>query len=138
MMEYFEEFHWWYVLIGIVLLFLFFGKSKGGMVKKRVTADLAVLDERFAACITEADYSIFKEGSPDHIEIEVEQLPIEAGEELAFELNGETLALVTVNRKQEAEFDHWSDEGIDFPVVKEGDVLVIKYQGVDVFKGAFR
>lgn len=136
-MDYFLEFHWWYVFVGIILIFMLFGKSKGGVVVKRFTANIEVLDERFSGCQTEAKYTIFKEGKPDHIEIEVEKLSIPVDEELEFQLNGTTLAKVRVKRNKEAEFDHWSDEGVDFPVIKQGDMLVIKYQGVDVLRGIF-
>ena len=137
-MDYFLEFHWWYVLVAIVFFFAVFGKGKGGAVVKRLTARLEILDPRFEGCRSEADYCIFKEGSPDHIEIELERLSIPAGEELDFQLNGKTFAKVIIEPDLEAEFDHWSDDGIDFPVIKEGDELVIKYQNVDVLKGRFR
>ena len=137
-MDYFLEFHWWYIVVGIIFFFIIFGKGKGGAVVKRVTANMEILDQRFEGCVPEAKYSTFKEGSPDHIEIEVERLSIQAGEELEFQLNGKTLAKVKVERDKEAEFDHWSDEGVDFPVIKEGDKLVIKYQNVDVLKGTFK
>lgn len=130
-------FHWWYVPVAFILLFLVFGKRKGGIVVSRVTAYLEVLDTRFAGCRTEAKYSTFKEGSPDHIEIEVKDLSIPVGDELEFLINGKALAMVKVSPKHKAEFDYWSDEGVDFPIIKEGYELVIKYQGVDVLKGRF-
>jgi hypothetical protein len=77
MMDYFMEFHWWYVFI-----------------------------QRFAGCVTEAKYKTFKEGSPDHIEIDVERLSI--------------------------------PEGVDFPVIKAGDELLVRYQNADVLKGTFQ
>ncbi len=120
------EFHWWYIFIGLIFFFIFFGKGKGGVVVKRLTANMEILDQRFDECRPEAEYSTFKEGSPDHIDIEIEQLPIQVGEELEFQLNRKTLANVKVERDKEAEFDQWSDE------------LVIKYQGVDVLKGTFQ
>jgi hypothetical protein len=43
-----------------------------------------------------------------------------------------------VKSNKEAEFDHWSDEDVDFPVIKEGDELVIRYQGIDALKGTFQ
>ena len=134
-MEYLLQFHWWYVLVGILLFFMIFGKSKGGIVVKRLTANMEVLDDRFSACRLEADYSIFKEGEPDHIEIELERLSIPVGDELEFLINGKRLAIVAVERDKEAEFDHWSDDGVDFPVIKEGDALLIRYQDVDVVRG---
>lgn len=132
------EFNWWYLLGGLFLVFLVFGKRKGGVVVKRYTARLKVLDPRFEGCRPEAKYSIFKEGSPDHIDIELEELTIPVGDELEFRLNGEAFADVRVERDREAEFDHWGDEGVDFPVVKEGDELVIRYKDVDVLRGTFR
>lgn len=132
------QFHWWYILIGIVLLFLIFGKGKGGVVVKRVRAKFEVLDPRFQDCRPEADYCIFKPGKPEHIDIEIENLSIPVGEELAFFINGASLACVTVKRNKEAEFDHWSDEDLSFPVIIEGDELLVKYQGNDVLKGIFR
>ncbi len=137
-MDYFLQFHWWYVLIAIVLLFIFTGKSKGGIVVKRFTADMQILDDRFLGCDPEADYSIFKEGKPDHIEIEIERLTIPVGDELEFYLNGKLLSKVSVKRNKEAEFDHWSDEDVTFPKIKEGDEVIVKYQGVDALKGIFK
>ena len=137
-MEYFFQFHWWYVLVGIVLIFAFFGKGKGGVVVQRFRADLEILDPRFEGCRPEADYCIFKGGKPDHIEIEIEKLSIPVGDQLAFFINGELLAHVEVQRDKEAEFDHWGDDGVVFPVVKAGDTLVIQYQNTDVLKGTFR
>lgn len=136
-MDYFMEFHWWYLPVGFVLVFMFFGKGKGGIVVKRVTANLEPLDQRFAQCPTEAKYSTFKEGSPDHIEIKIKELPVSAGDQLEFLINNKTLAMVQVKSKKKAEFDYWRDENVDFPVIKEGDELLIKSQGADVFKGTF-
>jgi len=136
-MDYFMEFHWWYILIGVFLFFIIFGEGKGGIVVKKLTANIEVLDPRFESCEPEADYSIFKEGKPHHIEIEVDRLSIPVGDELVFEINGKLLANVKVERDKEAEFEHWSDEGVDFPVIKEGDELVIRYQNTDVLKGTF-
>ena len=45
--------------------------------------------------------------------------------------------MVQVKSKKKAEFDYWRDENVDFPVIKEGDELLIKSQGADVFKGIF-
>lgn len=136
-MDYFGEFHWWYLAAGL-LLFLLFGKGKGGVVVKRFTADLSVLDERFSACRTEASYAIFKEGSPHHIEIEIENLFLAVDEVLEFFLDGDLLAAVKVEKDKEAEFDHWSDEGVSFPEIKGGEHLVIKYKELAVFEGTFR
>ena len=136
-MDYFFEFHWWYILIG-VLFVIAFGKGKGGFVVKRFTADLELLDDRFKACRTEASYAIFKEGSPDHIEIEIENLFLCAGEVLEIFLDGKFLATATVEKDKEAEFDHWSDEGVSFPEIKGGEHLVIKYKGTPIFQGTFQ
>lgn len=137
-MEYFLEFHWWYLVVAIVLCFVFFGESKGGIVVKRLCANLEILDDRFKDCRPQAEYSIFKEGKPDHLEIEIERLSIPVGEELEFFLNGKLLADVKVKKNREAEFDHWSDEGVEFPVVNSGDEVVIKYRKSDVLRGTFR
>ena len=137
-MDYFMQFHWWYIPVGFVVCFIVFGKGKGGFVVTRLTANMEILDQRFTGCRPEAKYSTFKEGRPDHIEIEVDRLSLPAGEELAIEINGETLAKVKVKSNKEAEFDHWSDEDVDFPVIKEGDELVIRYQGADALKGTFQ
>lgn len=137
-MDYFLQFHWWYVPIAIILLFAITGKSKGGVVVKRFTADMQILDERFQGCDPDADYSIFKEGKPDHIDIEIERLTIPVGDELEFYINGELLAKVNVKRNREAEFDHWSDEDVVFPKVKDGDELIVRYQGIDALKGIFK
>ena len=136
-MEYFLQFHWWYVLVGVILFFILFGKGKGGIVVKRFKANMQILDDRFQDCDPEADYSIFKEGKPDHIDIDIEKLTIPVGDVLEFYLNENLLAKVSVKPNKEAEFDHWGDEGVSFPKVNEGDELVVKYQGTDVLKGVF-
>ena len=132
------EFQWWYPFVGLFLAFLIFGKRKGGIVVTRVSADLRVLDPRFAGCRPEAKYSTFKDGSPDHIEIELDDLSLSEGEEVEFHLNGTLLARVPVKRNREAEFDHWSDEDVDFPVIRAGDELLVRYLGADVMQGTFR
>ena len=135
-MDYFLEFHWWYILVGLFLLMVF-GKGKGGFVVKRFTANLKVLDPRFGACRTEATYAIFKEGSPDHIEIEVENLFLDVGEVLEIFLYESLLARMEVKKDKEAEFDHWSDEAVRFPKIAGGERIVIKYNNAAVFAGVF-
>lgn len=135
-MDYFLEFHWWYIGAGLAL-FLFLGKGKGGFVEKRFTADLEVLDPRFGACRTQATYAIFKEGTPDHIEIEVEDLFLAVGEYLEIYLDDTLLSKIKVKKDKEAEFDHWSDEKISFPRISGGEHIVIKYQNSAVFAGVF-
>jgi len=98
---------------------------------------MQILDDRFQGCDPDADYSIFKEGKPDHIDIEIERLTIPVGDELELYLNGKLLSKVIVKRNKEAEFDHWADEDVTFPKVKEGDELIVKYQGSDALKGIF-
>ena len=137
-MEYFLDFHWWYILVGLALLILFTGK--GGRVIKRYSADLEVLDPQFNDCLLEADYSIFKEGKPEKIEIEVERLPLDVGELLELlelYINGSHLADMKVKKDKEAEFEHWSDGDVHFPKIREGDLIVIKYLGKDILKGTF-
>jgi len=131
------EFHWWYILIAVVV-FMIFGKGKGGIVVKRFTANMQILDDRFNDCKPDADYVIFKEGKPDNLDIEIERLSIPIGDEVEFHINGKLLAKVNVKGNREAEFDHYSDEGVYFPKINEGDTLVVKYQNVDVMKGTFK
>ena len=119
------------------LFFYLSFKSKGGVIVKRITANLEAIDSRFTDSPTEAKYSTFKEGSPDHIEIKIKELPVPAGDQFEFLINDKTLAMFQVMSKKKAEFDYWSDGNVDFPVLKEGDELLIKYQGADVFKGTF-
>jgi len=137
-MDYFLEFHWWYVLLGLVVFVLLFGKSKGGVVVKRYSAYLEVLDERFTGCTQEAKYLVFKPGKPEKIEIEVEKLPLDVGEMLEFQINGKHLANVLVEKDKEAEFEHYSDEGVSFPKIKAGDEVTIKYQGKNIIQGEFQ
>jgi len=146
--EYFLEFHWWYVPSFLVLLFVLFGnpffgtssfgKYRGGVVRRKLVADLEVLDPRFGDCVTEASYNVFKQGTPDHIEIELENLPLDPGEALVFEINQRPLAECIVAQDREAEFDHWSDENVKFPVIQEADELVVKHAGTEIFRGTFQ
>ena len=53
-------------------------------------------------------------------------------------INGKKLATVLVEQDKEAEFEHWSDGNVSFPVIKEGDELIIMYQNADALKGTFR
>lgn len=137
-LDYLLEFHWWYLLVLFALWLALFGRHKGGLVVQRLTAELEVLDERFATCRTEATYSTFKPGTPDHIDIELDRLDLPTGDVLELQLNAQTLATVPVKRNREAEFDHWSDDGTEFPVIKTGDQLVVRYQGHRVLEGTFR
>ncbi|WP_195758362.1 hypothetical protein [Kangiella sp. HZ709] len=132
------QFHWWYILVGIILFFILFGKKKGGVVSTRLTASMQVLDSRFQDCKSEADFTSFKNDGPEHIDIEIEQLPLKVNEELEFLINGNLLATVKVKRNLEAEFDHWADEDIEFPMVHDGDELIIVYDNTEVLKGIFR
>lgn len=138
-MEYFMEFHWWYLLLlSYVLFALPLPKGKGGFVVKGFNANLEVIDERFKDCQSDASYSIFKQGQPDKIDIEIDGLPLSVGDELELVLNGVMFANEKIKRAHEIEYEYWGDEGVDFPSVKEGDVLVIRYQGKDVLKGRFQ
>ena len=131
-------FSWWYVVGGLLAVFVLFGKKRGGVVVKRYTAKLEVLDPQFEECRPEAEYKTFKEGSPDHIEIELENLTVPVGAQLELVLNGESFATIEVDRRREAEFDHWSDEEVHFPKIVEGDELVVRYEGAEVLRGTFR
>lgn len=135
-MDYFFEFHWWYILIAFIFFLAFSGK--GGIVVTRLTARLKILDDRFIGCLPEADYCIFKEGEPHKFEIEIEDLAIPVGEELEFQINGETLAFVKVTSKNKAKFEQWSDGNVKFPIIKKGDEIDIKYEGEVVLKGTFQ
>ncbi len=137
-MDYLMQFHWWYILVGIILFFIFFGKKKGGVVASRLTADMQVLDERFDVCKPEADFTTFKNDGPEHIDIEIERLPLQVNEELEFLINGNPLATVKVKPNFEAEYDHWADEDIEFPIIHDGDELIIVYDNAEVLKGTFR
>jgi len=137
-MEYFFEFHWWYIFVGLILLMIIFGKGKGGIVAKSYSADLKILDEQFKNCLPEAKYCIFKEGQPEKIEIEVEKLPLKTGETLELHLNETHLASMIVKKDKEAEFEHWSDGNVSFPKIKEGDTVLIKYLNRDILKGVFQ
>ncbi len=134
-MEYFLEFHWWYLLVGLLIVMALTGK--GGRVIKKYSADLKILDDRFKDCIPEAEYKIFKEGQPDKIDVEVENLPLKTDEALDILINDVLLAEITVKRNKEAEFEHWSDEA-NFPKIKEGDVIVINYLGEKILEGTFQ
>ncbi len=137
-MDYLLQFHWWYILIGIFLFFILFGKKKGGVVSTRLTADFQILSQRFEGCKPEADYATFKNDGPDHIDIEIKRLPLNEDEQVEFLINGTLLAKVKVKRNKEAEFDHWADENIDFPVIHENDELIVIYDNTEVLKGSFQ
>ena len=138
-MEFVEQYRWVFIAIGVVFFFiLLFKGGKGGRVVTRVTADLQVLDPRFQACVTEAKYVTFKEGQPDKIEIEIEDLPLQPGEVLDFYINRQLLSRVEVKRSLEAEFEHWSDEDVAFPIVNTGDQLDIVYQNRPIMSGIFQ
>jgi len=96
-----------------------------------------VLDPRFQTCEAEATYKTFKEGQPHKIDIDIEKLPLQPGEVLDFHINNKQLANVTVDRKLEAEFEHWNDEEVDFPQINAGDKLDILYQNNIVLSGVF-
>lgn len=136
-MDYFLQFHWWYLLVAVVLFFVIFGKKKGGVVATRVSAELETLDDRFQNCRAKADYMTFTNDSPDHIDIEIKQLPLKENETLEFLINGKLLAEASVRPNLKAKFDHWADEDVEFPVVKSGDELIVIYDNSEVLKGTF-
>jgi len=130
--------------IGALIFAVFFlkmlggGSSRGGIVKTRFTADFEILDPRFQACRPEGDYSIFKEGKPHKIEIEVERLPLQEGEFLDVYINQHPLSRIVVKHDLEAEFEHWSDGEVSFPQITEGDKVDITYQNKIIISGVFR
>ena len=139
-MDYLTQFHWWYVPVLLILLFVFTADSKGGLVQKKFAAVFQILDDRFQGCKPEADFCVFRAGKTVKLEIEVERLAIPLGEELELYINGALLAKVPVKKDgsgAEAEFEHYSDEGVDFPTIVEGDEIVIRYEGIDVITGRF-
>ena len=136
-MEHFEQYRWIYIAIGVVFFLKLFAKGKGGAVVSKVTADFRVLDPQFQSCRPEARYVTFKEGKPHKIDIEVENLPLQAGEFLEFYINRTLLSRAEVKRDLEAEFEHWSDEGVAFPQINAGDQLDIVYQNRAVVSGVF-
>lgn len=136
-MDFILQYRWIFIVLGVILFFKLFGKSKGGTVVSRVRANLQVLDPRFQTCEAEATYKTFKEGQPHKIDIDIEKLPLQPGEVLDFHINNKQLANVTVDRKLEAEFEHWNDEEVDFPQINAGDKLDILYQNNIVLSGVF-
>lgn len=130
------EFNWWYILIAVII-FAIVKRGKGGVVTKRYEAKLVAVEPSFQGCKTEATYAVFKEGRPDHINIEIDNLPIAAGEEVELLMDGQRFARVKVNRRSSIDFDHWSDETTSFPVVSGGEDLCVRFQGSDLFKGTF-
>lgn len=135
-MEFVKQYPWIFIVIGALFFLKFLIKrGKGGSVVTRVTADLQVLDPQFQACETEAKYITFKEGQPDKIDIEIEDLPLQAGEVLDFYINRQLLSRVEVKRNLEAEFEHWSDEDVALPIINAGDQLDIVYQNRPIMSG---
>ncbi|NND81560.1 MAG: hypothetical protein HKN50_03955 [Gammaproteobacteria bacterium] len=51
-MEYFAQFQWWHVPIGLLLLVVLFGKRKSRVGVSRLTADRSIQDTRFKALMT--------------------------------------------------------------------------------------
>ncbi|MBR9805407.1 hypothetical protein GYB62_02735, partial [bacterium] len=92
---------------------------------------------RFEQCRTEAEYTTFVNGSADHIEIDIERLPLAIDDELELFLNGRIFSTIAVRRDKEAEFDNWDDETLDVPPIKAGDELVIKYENRAILQGVF-
>ncbi|MBB3167003.1 hypothetical protein [Simiduia aestuariiviva] len=135
-MDYFMQFHWWYLFVVFIVLFMFNGK--GGVVVRRLSAPLKSQDARFDACRAEAHYVIFKVGKPDKIDIELKNLSIPQGSGLGLSLNNASFAAINVRRNGKAKFEHWTDEPMTFPVIQLGDELAVKYQGQIVLSGVFR
>lgn len=136
-MEHFEQYRWIYIVIIAVILLKLFSKGKGGVVVSQVTADLRILDPQFQTCRPEAKYVTFKEGKPHKIDIEIENLPLQAGEFLEFYINRTLLSRAEVKRDLEAEFEHWSDGDVNFPQINAGDQIDIVYQNRAVISGVF-
>ena len=133
------EFKWVLIIIGVIAFLIIFskGSSKGGVVVNRVKADLNILSPQFAKCRPEASYTTFKEGKPHKIDIEVENLPLQPGEVLDVYINRKLLSRIEVERDREAEFEHWSNEGVEFPQIQAGDKIDFVYQNQAVISGVF-
>ena len=61
---------------------------------------MSILDRRFEQCRPKVSHSIFKEGNPHHIDIEIEKLFLQVDEELELYLNDNMLAKVKVKRNK--------------------------------------
>ncbi len=134
-MEYFLEFHWWYLLVGIALLFIFFGK--GGVVKYSFTAELEPIDEIVKDCRGYCARKFFRNGKDEKFVVDIQDISLPAGEHLELYINSTLLETLTVKKSREIEFDTWNtDEG--FPNIQPGDKVEIRYQNKPVFSGTFK
>jgi len=57
---------------------------------------------------------------------------------LGFLIKGRSLSVVKVKSNHKTKFEHWSDEGVDFPKIEKDDKLIVKYKNAEIIKGVFR
>lgn len=134
-MEYFLEFHWWYVLVVIVLLFVFFGK--GGVVKYSFVAELEPIDEIVKDCRGYAARKFFRNGKDEKFVVDIQDISLLAGELVELYLNAALFKTLTVKRSREIEFDIWNTDE-QYPKVQLGDEVEIRYLNKPIFSGTFR
>jgi len=139
MAEYFLEFHWWYVLVAFIILFIFFGESKGGVVTHRFYTDLSAIDDRFSKCVGYSSRSFFKNMKDEKFKVEIDKIPLERGEELDIHINDKFFRTEKVKRNREIEFDIWLDDKLvdNFPKVMPKDKIVVFYNKYPILEGVY-
>jgi len=139
MVEYLLEFHWWYILIAIVIFFIFFGESKGGVVTHRFSADFSAIDDRFSKCIGYSSRSFFKNMKDESFKVEIDKIPLEKGEELEIYINDVFFRLSKVKGNREIEFDIWLDDKKEeeFPKVMPNDKITVFYNKTPILEGVY-
>ncbi len=134
-MEYFLEFHWWYIAVILLLHFIFF--AKGGVVIDEFVAQLEPLDERFKNCEGYCNRRFFKNGKDEKFTVDIQHIDLPVGEEVTLLLNQKVFKKLKMQKRQRIEFDIWnSDES--FPLIQIGDKVEIHYQGQPIFEGVFK
>ena len=134
-MEYWMEFHWWYIPVVIIVLFIFFGK--GGVVIDRFEAKLEAQEARFKDCDAHCTRKFFKNGKDESFQVDIQDIDLPAGDEVAVMINGALLKMLKVKKSKEIEFDIWNDAE-DYPIVQPQDTVEIQYNNKPIFVGVFK
>lgn len=133
-MVYFLEFHWWYCIVGFILLMLLTGR--GGSVSKRIITPLDVVDEKFAGARGHVELTLFKNGKDRKLEVEIDFIDLNKGEELEVFINQQLYRIARVESDKEADVDHWKGDD-DYIEIKPGDLVEVKYRDVLIMHAIF-
>ncbi|MDY7026368.1 MAG: hypothetical protein SVC26_08540 [Pseudomonadota bacterium] len=137
-MDHFLSHFWFYGVIAVLAGFFFLGKRSNSSITEKLVAEFEVKNPQFKLSGFRARYVKFGDESPDRIDVELSQLPLDVAEILDLQVNGQAMVSLRVKPNHQAEFDYWRDENVGFPVLNANDALDILYRGEVIASGVFQ